>query len=101
MMRGRVGSVLFLEVYVGPNATASAFAPMGFDVVVQATAYDDAGVFLAVKRKHLTTGQRTQLFQQRSRRFPVGAKQRIWIRNENQDGAYVYFEVWRQTAEGG
>lgn len=98
---GHVGTVRLRQHRILGNTVDRILLPQGRDVWVRvcmnlaAQLGQGNGVFLGVKRAHVVGAERTQIIIE-EKLIPLGAKQSLWVFNENQDAIYLWTETWGQ-----
>jgi hypothetical protein len=93
---GLVGKGDLLEVSVATMTTVRALGPFDRDMVVQVSHAGASGIYVAMKQRQATTFRRSQVFGN-PKRIPLGAKEILWVRNENANTVRVSFEAWPQV----
>ena len=84
------------EVSVATMTTVRACGPYDRDMVVQVSHAGASGIYVAKKQQQAQKFQRSQVFGT-IKRIPLGAKEILWVRNENGNTVRVSFEAWPQV----
>lgn len=95
-----IGKAYLNEVSVATMTTVRACGPYDRDMVVQVSHGGASGIYVAMKQTQAQKFRRSQIFGT-AKRIPLGAKEILWVRNENANTVRVSFEAWPQVEGAG